>query len=209
MKEYQNLSIFVEEINSDELIEKIKIEVERQKNWEGISGGDKEPNYIRFRYSNQEGTPIATVFIIEGPAGVFNLTQIIPIKSGGLPKAFYNLILNNFKNEIIDRTLAGWDKKCRVEVTTGTIKPEDKLPSAILNLLNSFVVAANKTALHPYDEDRWRQFLMGVHQSGIELGSSELQAFLIEDYDWPDDSAHRLAVRFEEAMELLKDYDKI
>ena len=74
--------------------------------------------------------------------------------------------------------------------------------------LQAFVSNANKQGpLHPLDQDRWRDFLIAAHNEQANLAAEELEAWFNEQ-GFPEDVATELVIEYEQARNLLKQYDK-
>ena len=71
-----------------------------------------------------------------------------------------------------------------------------------------FTDTANPQSLHPYDEDRWRDFVIASHEGKSQLGRSDVEAALngIRKFS---DFAGKLADRYEDERKLLNRYDVV
>jgi len=76
-----------------------------------------------------------------------------------------------------------------------------------MKALNAFESMANIGSLHPLDRDRWRKFLLLAHKDRVDLSSDTLERWFREEHRWPDDRASQLAIEYDHARDLLKDYD--
>jgi hypothetical protein len=73
--------------------------------------------------------------------------------------------------------------------------------------LRAFAAGANKQApSHPYDEDRWREFVIGAHREDAQLAAQELRDWLI-DQGFPEDITSDLVIAYERGRELLRHYE--
>ncbi len=63
---------------------------------------------------------------------------------------------------------------------------------------------------HPADCERWNRFLVDIHKHKLEgsMAPSQLRQWLIEDEEWDAGDAARIAIRYENGLELLRTYDQ-
>lgn len=85
---------------------------------------------------------------------------------------------------------------------------DDIFPPECADRLRRFSHLANKSGLHALDEERWRAFIISAYQAHTETYADTLKRILIEELDWPEDRAFDLAVRYEQEIPLLEDYDE-
>lgn len=71
-----------------------------------------------------------------------------------------------------------------------------------------FSSAANKStgSTHPYDRQRWFEFITLIHKSEKNISPEEVQKFLTED-GWTEDFSFELACEFEYSLDLLEYYE--
>lgn len=92
-------------------------------------------------------------------------------------------------------------------------KPEKLIVETIgrdaLQALKSFSTSANKTTgnIHPYDFERWCDFIFIIVRKNIELSSFELESWLLEN-GWDSEMASKLAIDFEYSISLLEKYEQ-
>ena len=93
----------------------------------------------------------------------------------------------------------------KVELTSNEKNMEDWISENSLKKLKLFSIAANKStgSAHPLDKKRWLDFLISIHHEHRNLNSSQLQRWLIEVENWPEDIAVDLSIEYEFAMNLL------
>jgi hypothetical protein len=85
---------------------------------------------------------------------------------------------------------------------------QSSLTEGTFKKLRAFTAAANKQApSHPFDQERWREFVIGAHREHAQLAAEEVRDWLINQ-DFPGDQARRLAVAYESGRQLLKHYDQ-
>jgi hypothetical protein len=89
--------------------------------------------------------------------------------------------------------------------------PENELKNRVgdeaVSHLKSYSALANRSATHPFDEERWHTFLISVHKSGGLLPSEVLRTWLVEEGHWMPGQASDLIVRYESGLDLLRAYD--
>ncbi len=90
------------------------------------------------------------------------------------------------------------------DVTIDTLLPADAAKK-----LRGFSRLANKStgSSHPNDQERWFEFIVSVHKSGVDLDASTLKRLLHEEERWSENSASKLAIEYEFARALLEFYD--
>ena len=85
-----------------------------------------------------------------------------------------------------------------------------KLSEAAADALRRFNALANKStgASHPYDRQRWFDFVIQTHTDRSELDPDLLHRWLIESEDWPEDQASDLAIEYERSRALLARFEE-
>lgn len=75
--------------------------------------------------------------------------------------------------------------------------------------LRLFSGAANKAtgSSHPADWQRWLKFLVAVHRTRVSIVPEKLSKWLIEDEQWPEESAQKLGFQYEFALDVLRQYE--
>lgn len=139
--------------------------------------------------------------------GSYEVFNIIPTENRKLEFKEYNFILNKFYNEFIIQLANKYDAKITLT------KPEkliiDTIGKDAYHALKSFSMLANKSSgnTHPYDFERWCEFIFIIFRKNIELNSSELEGWLLEN-GWDSDIALKLALDFEYSISLLEKYEQ-
>lgn len=147
--------------------------------------------------------PASRLFLGE-KNGTLYVTNIVPTGPTNLTYDQYNLILQEFYERFVEPAKRGLS--VRVELTADTVNIEDCLSEEAAKLLKFFSHTANRSILHPLDDDRWREFLIAAHRQPTELNSELLRRWLIEEEKWPEDRASDLAQQYDFALELLDAY---
>jgi len=119
----------------------------------------------------------------------------------------YNSILSEFYESCVKP--AANMAEVDVELSNSEPRIEDFFSPKTVELLRHFSHCANRSHLHPLDEDRWYKFVTSAHRDGAVLDSSMLKRWLIEDEKWSEDTADRLVTRYAEARSLLKVYEAL
>jgi hypothetical protein len=160
-----------------------------------------------FRREADKSVPAASLTLWETPDG-YNVPNIVPIAHGELTIAQYNAVLKDFI-ERIAAPIAG-DIGFTIATTSPRQSLEDWLSPDAAKKLRSFSGLANKSTgtNHPADGERWFDFLVAVHRAGDKLSSGTLARWLHDVEGWDEESAHRLAGKYETALSLLAHYDK-
>lgn len=162
---------------------------------------------LLFRCESSNDHPAAGLTLWGTDDGYY-VPNIVPLTTGSLTYSEYNAVLADFIARVVEPVarLFGF------AITTTEPKQvlDDWLSPDVAMKLRRFSGAANKStgASHPMDERRWFDFLVAVHRSGDKLGADRLARWLHEAEGWDEESAHRLAGSFENALALLAHYDE-
>jgi hypothetical protein len=179
-------------------------EMERLKDVGFGSGGA----FVCAERLDQNGHPYAVLALLHSPPGQVYVPNIVPEEKHELSKAEYNQVLTAFHEDVLKPALAQWAQPHGLDITKPVVHLDDLLPADLAKSLRAFSNSANKSALHPLDQARWRKFLIHSHKKGHEISSDLLKDILVEELSWPDEAAWRLASRYQDGIELLDEYDK-
>lgn len=217
MKTYQNLEIhlkkpdnqfFIQELNN--LIEKSewKLRQDFVDNYrKNTFTKEKEIICIESPEYHFEGKIIKGAVWVWDYYGYLEVFNIIPLVGHSLDYDQYNYILNDFYKTFIE-SLA---KKYNAEINISS--PEKKLINTIgddaYRALEMFSNGANKSTgnVHPFDFERWCNFIFIVFRNDIDVNVEELIHWL-EENGWDSDLANRLGSEFEYSLNLLKNYER-
>ena len=96
----------------------------------------------------------------------------------------------------------------QVKLTDNNQTIEDWICTDSANKFRRFSDLANKStgSGHPYDEERWFEFVISIVLNNEELSASRLERWLVEDDNWPDYVAENLAREFEHETSILRYY---
>ncbi|WP_331375560.1 hypothetical protein [Sinorhizobium chiapasense] len=142
-----------------------------------------------------------------GTADGYYVPNITPLNVGRLSFAQYNAVLDEFLHNLLEPIAA------RHGFSIKTTKEEQGLDDwvnvEVASALRRFSAAANKStgAGHPSDQRRWYAFIVASHSHRRKLDPDQLSRWLSEVDGWDEDTAHRLAGDFENALSLLRFYD--
>lgn len=171
----------------------------------GVSAAGEEAGFA-FARDATEDEPGSGVFVARDAERLY-VPNIVPRESGRLSMSQYNRILDEFAG--ILRNHLAKDGKVSLNVTSNEADITEWISPEAADLLRRFSVLANMStgSSHPSDFKRWAEFLIQVHGEGSSLDAGTLEQWLVEELDWPSDSAGRLAIQYEFARSLLRIYD--
>jgi hypothetical protein len=140
--------------------------------------------------------PAANLFLARD-SDRFKVTNIVPEKTGSLSRSQYNAVLSEFAEQAIRPTASALGLE--VSVTDEHAPITRWLSKEAAQLLRQFSKNANKGtgSSHPLDFNRWAAFLIQAHRDGSELDAQTLLRWLVEEENWPEDTADSLAVEYE------------
>lgn len=207
MKVFRDLFIQITREQVDSFIKKIEgvlddgwvHDIEAEKKSEDLA----EYNFIYFVYAAKDDRNSALLAFARKDKGVIYVSNIVPKDKHELSRDEYNRILEEFYNRFI--LPISEELNIKVELTTNEENMEDWISGDSFKKLKLFSVAANKStgSAHPLDQKRWLDFLVSVHHEHRKLHSSQIQRWLIEVENWPEDVAVDLSIEYEFAMNLL------
>ena len=167
----------------------------------GARGGNKP--WFTFALTGHPSLPTSLLFTTERSGGVLHVPNIISPARSQLSHDEYNAILASFRDDV----LAGLESSGAIDVElSGTDVDLSKLlPDAVFTRLKAFSNLANKNtgSGHPFDRERWLDFLIAANGAGVELDSHALGRWLVEEEGWAEEQASRLADQYEFGRELL------
>jgi hypothetical protein len=218
MERFQDIFINCAKEDADALVGQVLIELKRSrsKSW-GLNekemdrlkrvGFGSGGSFVCAERLDQNQRPYAQLALLHNPPGRVYVPNIVPEEKHTLSKAEYNQILMAFYEEVLRQVLEKWPRPYNLEVTKSIVQINDVLPPDLAESLRLFSDNANKSMLHPYDEGRWRAFIVASHKKRHKIDSDILKNILVEDLSWPEEEAWNLASRYQHGLELLEDYD--
>ncbi len=207
MKVFRDLFVYINREQTESFIKKIEAllddgwihDTEAEKNAEGFG----EYEFIYFVCTEKGERNSALLAFARKNVDIIYVSNIVPKDKHELSRDEYNSILEEF----FDRFVLPVSKELNIKVklTTNEKNMEDWISEDSFKKLRLFSVAANKStgSAHPLDQKRWLDFLISVHHEHHNLHSSQLQRWLIEVENWPEDVAIDLSIQYEFAMNLL------
>lgn len=217
MKTYQNLEIHLEDNENQKFVDDLKNLIQKS-NWKIRQ--DYIDNYKKNSFSLNKiilcvetdeytllGKKIKGILWLWDYNGYLEVFNIIPLLEHSLEHDEYNFLLNKFYENFIIELIEKFKAKIVIS------KPEKQIIETIgedaFKALKAFSVGANKSTgnTHPYDFERWCEFVFIVFRSEIEIGIDELIEWLEED-GWSNKMAHKLGLDFEYSLNLLEKYER-
>lgn len=137
----------------------------------------------------------------------YRVANIVPRNVGELGIEKYNRILQDFVDQVA--TPAAVLGNFKVDLSPHWQGLNDWMDTNAIQALQRFSNMANKStgASHPKDQERWFEFLIQAHRASKRIDSELLVRWLHEIENWPEDTAHELAIDYEFALGLLGQYD--
>ncbi|KAF2079980.1 hypothetical protein [Flavobacterium sharifuzzamanii] len=217
MKVYQNLQIHLKSLENQHFVDDLKYLIEKS-NWKIRQ--DFIDNYKKNSFSSSkivlcvetdkykfEDKDIKGALWMWDYNGYLEVFNIIPLIDNSLDYDEYNFLLNKFYENFIKQLCI------KYEANIILTKPEKQIIETIgddaLKSLLAFSNGANKSTgnSHPYDFERWCEFIFIVFRNGIEVGVDELIEWF-EENGWSNDMAHKLGLDFEYSLDLLEKYEQ-
>ena len=132
-------------------------------------------------------------------SGAISIPNIVPAIETFLSVEQYNEIFDAFWSEVAKGCFSGQ----RVVHVGGAIKPCDLMGSRTWEAFEQFDALANRSGLHPFDEDRWRHFVVLASMGKSPLHEEDVESILREK-GWPELKIAELTRRYGYEMELLR-----
>lgn len=173
---------------------------EKQINERTVSGSQ-----VVFHVAAMPERPSARLYLWhKTDQDTYSISNIVPESASELSMFQYNDIVEEFR-----KICAPIAKKLELNlsVTSDELDIANLLTARAMKALQSFESNANMASLHPFDRARWRRFLIFAYKDNVDLTAEKLGRWLVEERRWPDESAFRLVIEYEFALELLKDFD--
>lgn len=214
MKDYQDLTIHfsssLEEV-ADKMEKTQSLGWTRQHAVEERfhRNSSNQARFVVFDCNHTESRFAARVSLLARGDRSLELSGIYPLEGSPNPLGIdgCNLVLADFHSSILRPLEAS-------EILTSTLfsgefDMEIELGSSLFQKLKGFSNAANKStgSSHWCDRRRWFDFLCSLKMSGTELNASALSRWLHESEGWSEEQAHKLAIEYEFATDLLAQYD--
>ena len=130
--------------------------------------------------------------------------NIVPKNTGQLSFEQYNELLDEFSYIICAQNIENF--RVNMKITSDEENIKDWLSQEAVDALKTFSILANKStgSSHPLDFHRWVAFIIYAHDENSALDGGTLQRFLVEEYDWPEEQADKLASQYDFGRGLLR-----
>lgn len=205
MKVFRDLFIKLNKVSVEDLVEQFTARC--GDNWHRAL--DREQHacstgemVFSFEHSAGDGLERAGLSLFQKDGDTWYVPNIVPLDSGQLSHDQYNKILENFLDTIVRPSITGLS--VTAELSGDELFLKDVVGEDVVALLHKFSLLANKStgSSHPYDRNRWFDFLIAVQRKHISLNTDLLIHSLMEE-GWSEDRAHNLAIEYEFAVGLL------
>lgn len=208
MKTFGELRIRLNALTQDQFGE--RAEAAAINGWARDRSKDVEMNrsgvgtWFTFTLSGNPILPPAFLFLTDKGSGALYVPNIISPARDRLECDEYNAILKSFCDNVLSRLQP--PDAIEFELTDTAIELSKQLPTEVYKRLRAFSIAANKStgSTHPYDRERWLDFLIEAVGARASLDSHTLARWLVEEGKWDPDQASRLAEEYEFGRELLE-----
>lgn len=153
------------------------------------------------------GLPKAVIIVSVNDSKI-KVINIVPFKRSvsQIEVDIYNQMIDYFYKKILKPVFMN---QYRIDITSGDYTLKEIIPKSFeaLNLWTSCPGAPDTPFSHPSDLELWFEFLYQMTINREELFSDQLEQWLREEKNWPDDIIHETILKYEEEMELLNYYD--
>lgn len=146
-------------------------------------------------------TAFGVVLCYDVDKGEFTVPNIVPTIRDELSVAEYNSCFDEFWTLVGRKVFKG----LKVKRLGGEVDCEKLLSPELRKLFNSFSMMANRKSLHPYDERRWRTFVIRMASARRRLDQRQIRCLFVE-FGWDADSAKRMAERYSYEIAILRQY---
>lgn len=133
------------------------------------------------------------------------LCNIVPCDTDQLSIDEYNAALDKFHNELVRQFLKG--KICTI--TKDSFIGAEAMSKESWKKLESFNFLANRSSLHPLDNQRWHQFVISAYHNDPKLDADTVGKILHNELGWSSEKTFQLTVRYEDEIALLREFNKI
>ena len=181
----------------------IGLQISEQSKGKGTFG-----NYTAFIISIEGLPKVRLVLSVYKTEGIFTLSivNIVPTQDSGfssLEKEVYNRILQYFVDSVLNPVNAG---KYKVYTNKESYTLKEQIPLS----WNAFFLWVDAFPLshHPYDQERWLNFVIALHNNKEHLSISYFEEWLQTEKGWSYDEIDYFSSRLEYGLELLEKYDR-
>lgn len=197
-------------------------------NWRLEKKSERWKDYLFFDYIGEDADK-SRVSIYIGDLNAkeeINVGNIIPLEKNELNIDEYNAVLLKFYEEVIKPYKEQGTELHISQPSDDIFDPTIIISEEALEKLKLFCLAANKStgSSHPYDQERWFDFICQTVDDGKMFDSSTLANFLQDEvywgkkpdsfigvmgsFAWNEEHAYELATEYENLCEILNYYKK-
>lgn len=153
------------------------------------------------------GLPKAVIVVWANNSKI-KVINIVPFKHSvsQIEVDIYNQMIDCFHEKILKPIFIN---QYKMDISSSDYTLKEIIPKSFdaLNQWTSCPGAPDSPFSHPSDLERWFEFLYQMTINKEELFSDQLEQWLREEKNWPDDIIHETILKYEEEMYLLKYYD--
>lgn len=164
--------------------------------------------FYYFTCTERGNREAALVALVKKDDNSVHVSNVVPQNLSELSYCQYNLILTEFYEKFVKPSCE--ILKLKTELSKGEETINDWMSEISVERLKSFSSLANKSTgtSHPFDKERWYNFVISIVENNDKLESSELVRWLVEEESWAEDVARDISIEFEQEVGLLKQYLK-
>lgn len=130
------------------------------------------------------------------------LCNIVPCVINELTIDQYNHVLDRFRSELVENCIG----TLTCTVTEDSFVGSDVMSAGTWKKLEAFSGLANRSSLHPYDNQRWHRFVISAFKNDPKLDGDTISKILHRQLGWSDEKTFQLVIRYEDEIALLKEY---
>lgn len=129
--------------------------------------------------------------------------NIVPCKVQELTIDQYNNALDQFRTDLVEPCRGTLECK----VTSDSFVGAGVMSEGTWKQLKAFSVDANRSSLHPLDNQQWHRFVISAFKNDPKLDGYTLGQVLQMQLGWDDKTTFGLVVRYEDEIALLREYN--
>ena len=129
--------------------------------------------------------------------------NIVPCKVQELTIDQYNAALDRFQADLVEHCRGSLE----CTVTSDSFVGADVMSEGTWEQLKAFSHDANRSSLHPLDNQRWHRFVISAFKNDPKLDGSTLGQVLQMQLGWNGETTFGLVVRYEDEIALLREYN--
>lgn len=129
--------------------------------------------------------------------------NIVPCKVQELTIDQYNAALDRFRADLVEHCRGSLEYK----VTSDSFVGADVMSVGTWEQLKAFSDMANRSSLHPLDNQQWHRFVISAFENDPKLDGATLGQVLQMQLGWNGEATFGLVVRYEDEIALLREYN--